>query len=145
MVKPLDAPESFRTLLARRDLKFTYERRRILDLVQHLGRHFDADSLYARFKRRKERIARATIYRTLPLLLEAGVIQKSAGMGKGDFFEKTSARGHHDHMICVHCGKIIEFFNEHIEREQKRLCRKYKFRLTFHDHRLFGYCKKCQA
>jgi len=131
-------------LLERKGLKNTFERRSIFEEVSRLDAHFDADSFYARLKRRGLRISRDTVYRTLPLLLESGVIQKSAGDGKREFFERTGAKGHHDHMICVTCGKIIEFQCEEIEKLQDQVASKYEFKLTFHDHRLFGTCKDCQ-
>ena len=106
--------------------------------------HFDADKLYERFKKRGERISRDTVYRTLPLLLEAGVVQKSAGPGKRDYFEKTDHKGHHDHLVCLGCRKIIEFQNEQIEEMQKRVYGQYGFQPIFHDYRLFGYCPDCR-
>src|SRR3989338_1810187 len=134
----------FQELLEQRGLKCTYERKQIFDEVMHLREHFDADSLYERFKKRGLRISRDTVYRTLPLLLESGVVQKSAGAGHRDFFERIGIKGHHDHIICVKCGKIIEFQCEDIEKLQDKVCNDYGFKLSFHDHRLFGSCKECQ-
>lgn len=135
----------FEGLLEKRGLKYTYERKQILDEVLHLKEHFDADSLYERFKKKGLRISRDTVYRTLPLLLESNVIQKSAGAGKREFFERIGTKGHHDHMICIECGKIIEFQCEEIEKLQERKAAEYGFQLAFHDHRLFGTCKDCQS
>ena len=143
MRKPKDGLEAFKDLLKQRGLKYTYERQHIFEEIQKFEHHFNADSLYERFKKREERIARATVYRSLPLLLEAGVIQKSAGDGNRDFYEKTSAKGHHDHMVCLGCKKIIEFHSDALEKIQEQLSKEYKFRLVFHDHRLFGYCERC--
>lgn len=144
MQQPKDTLESFKELLEHKGLKYTHERECIYEEVQKIGNHFDADSLYDRFKKRGERVARATVYRNLPLLLEAGVIQKSAGEGKRDFYEKTDAHGHHDHMVCLGCKQIIEFHSDELEELQERLSQEYKFKLVFHDHRLFGYCEKCR-
>lgn len=136
--------ERFRELLEKKGLKYTYERKEIFEEVSHLKEHFDADSLYSRFKEKDSRISRDTVYRTLPLLLESGVVQKSAGVGHREFFERVGRKGHHDHMICVQCGKIIEFQCEAIEKLQDKKAAEYGFKLTFHDHRLFGFCKDCQ-
>lgn len=136
--------KNFELLLQERGLKFTYERRHIYEEVNALKQHFDADSLYERFKQKGLRISRDTVYRTIPLLLESGVIQKSVGEGKREFYEPTT-KGHHDHMVCVRCGKIIEFQCEEIEEMQEKVCKDYKFKLIFHDHRLFGECKDCQG
>jgi Fur family ferric uptake transcriptional regulator len=137
--------DKFRGLLEQKGLKFTFERKFICEEVMKLKEHFDADSLYERFKKRGLRISRDTVYRTLPLLLESGVIQKSVGEGKREFFERTSGKGHHDHMLCIRCGRIIEFRCEEIEKLQQEMCQKYHFRMTFHDHRLFGECKSCRS
>lgn len=136
--------KAFKELLENKGLKYTHERETIYNEVQKIEKHFDADSLYERFKNRGERISRATVYRSLPVLLEAGVIQKSAGEGKRDFFEKTDSKGHHDHMVCLKCKKIIEFHSDELEKIQEKLTAKYRFKLVFHDHRLFGYCESCQ-
>lgn len=145
MITAKSGTKTFEDLLGKKGLKFTYERRQIFEEVSRLKEHFDADSLYERFKKKGLRISRDTVYRTIPLLLEGNVIQKSVGEGHRDFFERTSGKGHHDHILCVRCGKIIEFKSEEIERLQENICEKYGFQLTFHDHRLFGYCKECQS
>jgi len=136
--------ERFQALLQEKGLKYTYERKCIYEEVRHVDHHFDADSLYERFKKKGLRISRDTVYRTLPLLLESQVVQKSAGAGKGEFYERVSVKGHHDHMICIQCGKIIEFQCKEIEKLQDQMCARYNFRLVFHDHRLFGTCGDCR-
>ena len=141
---PKEFMERFQSLLEEQGLKFTHERRSIFEEVCHVKEHFDADSLYERFKKKGDRISRATVYRTMPLLLEAGAVQKSAGNGKRDYFEKTDDKGHHDHMVCLGCKKIIEFHSDALEELQQKLSVDYRFKLVFHDHRLFGYCEACQ-
>ena len=136
--------KNFQELLSTQQLKYTFERKTIFEEVSKLSQHFDADSLYDRFKKKGLRISRDTVYRTIPLLLESGVIQKSVGEGKREFFERTSAKGHHDHMVCIRCHKFIEFHSNDLEALQEKLCRDYAFKLVFHDHRLFGICKQCQ-
>lgn len=144
MPKNLEKQETrFQGLLEDQGLKYTFERKTIFEEVARLNDHFDADSLYERFKKKGLRISRDTVYRTIPLLLESGVIQKSVGEGKRDFYERVSARGHHDHMVCIRCGRFIEFHCEAIEKLQEGLCQEHNFKLVFHDHRLFGICKAC--
>ena len=144
MTTAKDTLDQFANLLKDRGLKFTYERKTIFEEVCHLKSHFDADSLYARFKSKGLRISRDTVYRTMPLLLESGVVQKSVGRGHRDFYEHSS-KGHHDHIVCVRCGKVIEFHCEEIEKLQEKICREHHFKLVFHDHRLFGACRNCQT
>ena len=131
----------FQTTLKQKNLKFTSERRLIFESAIKIKHHFDADELVGRLK--PHGVSRDTVYRAIPLLLESGVIQKSVGKGKGDYFEPTQQRGHHDHMVCVGCGKVIEFNSPRLEAEQEKVCKEHGFKLFFHDHRLFGHCDKC--
>ncbi len=142
MQKPNET-DSFRLLLEKKGLKFTRERRELIQEILRLKTHFDADGLHELLKSKGSQISRDTVYRTIPLLLECGVIQKSVGDGRREYFERTSVKGHHDHMVCIQCGKIIEFHSDLIEKIQTEVCSEYGFRLVFHDHRLFGHCKDC--
>lgn len=135
---------SFEVYLEKKGLKYTRERRCIHEKVNSLSSHFDVDKLYEVLKKEDENIARGTVYRTIPLLLESGVIQTSVGKGKGEFFERSSCKGHHDHIICVSCGKVIEYHNEAIEELQTEVCKKYNVELLFHDHKLFVRCARCR-
>lgn len=134
----------FQKLLTSKKLKFTFERKQILEEVLRIKEHFDADELFAVLKKAGMRVSRDTVYRTIPLLLECGVIQKSVGDGRREYFERTGVKGHHDHMVCINCGRVIEFQSEEIERLQDKVCQDYGFALLFHDHRLFGKCKSCR-
>ena len=134
----------FEQLLEEKGLKNTFERKQILDEILKLKGHFDADGFYESVKEKGLRVSRDTVYRTIPLLLECGVIQKSVGDGRREYFERPGSKGHHDHMVCIKCGTIIEFQSEEIEALQDKVCSQYSFSLIFHDHRLFGYCKNCQ-
>ncbi|PIQ86568.1 MAG: hypothetical protein COV74_04105 [Candidatus Omnitrophica bacterium CG11_big_fil_rev_8_21_14_0_20_45_26] len=146
MIKKTKELDDFHKLLERKGLKYTYERQKICEEIMQLREHFDADSLYDRFKRKQMRISRDTVYRTLPLLLESGVIQKSVGAGKREFFERTRGKGHHDHMICLDCDKVVEFHSKEIEALQEKIAEEHGFKLAYHDHRLYVYCQKknCQ-
>ncbi len=144
MQKPADGLVLLERLLDKKGLKLTFERRSIYDEVLRMNQHFDADSFCERFKKKGLRVSRATVYRTLPMLLEVGVIQKAAGEGKRDFFERTSKKGHHDHMVCMQCRKVIEFHSDDVEKAQDQACKDFGFKMQFHDHRIFGYCSACQ-
>ncbi|MBY0370958.1 transcriptional repressor [bacterium] len=132
-----------KALLDSKGLKFTHERQQLLEEILKTKHHFDADSLYEILKAKGVRISRDTVYRTLPLLLECGVLQKSVGDGRREYFERVGTKGHHDHMVCIQCSRIIEFKSDEIEKIQDAVCESHGFRLIFHDHRLFGYCQSC--
>ncbi len=135
---------SFKAFLEKKGLKYTRERECIYEKVNRLPEHFDGERLYEILQKDSEDISRGTVFRTLPLLLESGAIQISVGKGKGEFFERSSSKGHHDHIICVGCGKVIEYHCEEIEELQTKVCKKYDVELLFHDHKLFVRCAKCR-
>ena len=139
------AISKFQDLLKKKKLKFTQERRILLEEALKEGQHFDADDWYAELRMRGLKIARDTVFRSIPLLLEAGILQKSVGQGRGEYFESPGARGHHDHIVCLSCGEFLEFSCEKIEALQREIAVANDFELTFHDHRLFGYCKTCRS
>ena len=136
--------EDFQALLGRKGLKYTYERQHICDFVLKHQDHFDADGLYELLKEKGMRISRDTVYRTIPLLLESGVIQKSVGKGKREFFERMEGKGHHDHLLCLNCEKVLEVHCQEIEDLQDKLAEKHGFKLAYHDHRMYGYCQDCR-
>ena len=134
---------AFAELLKKKGLKVTLERQKIYEEIASMKNHFDADELFERFKAKGLPISRDTVYRNLPVLLEAGMLQKSAGDSKREYFENMEVKGHHDHMICVCCGSIVEFKSEAFEALQQKLCEKYQCKLIYHDHRLFVECSRC--
>ena len=138
-----ESSHRFQGLLKEKNLKYTYERKQIFEELLQIRKHFDSDHLYEILKGKGYRISRDTVYRTIPLLLECGFIQKSVGEGRGEYYERMALKGHHDHMVCVECRKIIEFSSEKIEKLQTEICAEHKFQLLFHDHRLFGRCRDC--
>ena len=136
--------DRYKEVLKEQGLRFTRERRAILEEIAQIKSHFDTEKLYRLLVKRGSGISLDTVYRNIPLLLEAGVIQKSVGEGKGEHFERTSIKGHHDHMVCIRCGKVIEFHSSKIEKGQEEACAENEFEMVFHDHRLFGYCRGCR-
>lgn len=124
-------------------LRFTKERKIILQETMRIKSHFDALMLYEWISKKNFGISLDTIYRTLPLMLESGLLQKAVGTGKQEYFEYVSANGHHDHMICISCQKIIEFHSRKLEQDQEEVCKTNNFTMLFHDHRIFGYCLQC--
>ena len=86
----------------------------------------------------------ATVYRVVPLLVEAGLIRETLlSTGEGHRYERAFEREHHDHLICTSCRKVVEFEFEAIEVLQRDVAERFGFRLTGHIHELFGLCKAC--
>jgi Fur family ferric uptake transcriptional regulator len=134
----------FRYYLKSKGLKFTPERRIILKEVFSFHHHFDVDQLYDKLRKHSENISRATIYRTLPLLVESELIRETLRCQGKVSYEHVFGHKHHDHMVCIGCGKVIEFRDERIEKLQDALCKKYSFQPKEHRLGIRGYCKKCR-
>lgn len=133
----------FAEYLTRNRLKMTRERRVILEQVLSVGKHFDVDDLLVHMRRSGLRASRATLYRTLAHLVESGLVHK-VEMAKGQArYEPMVGRHHHDHMVCLGCGQIIEFESPDIERLQVEVCRRKRFVMTGHTHQIRGYCRRC--
>jgi Fur family ferric uptake transcriptional regulator len=139
------ATDRFAEYLSGKRLKMTRERRVILEEVLAARGHFGVDDLQDILRRAGHPVSRASLYRTLPHLVESGLVHKLE-MAKGQArYEPMVGRHHHDHMVCVGCGTIIEFESREIERLQDEVCRRKKFRMTGHTHQIRGYCDGCDA
>jgi Fur family ferric uptake transcriptional regulator len=137
--------ERFEEYLRSHKLRMTPERRSVLETILDREGHFDAEELLQFTRRRNKRVSRATLYRTLEHLRQAGLV-KMHRFGSGHaLFEHVYGRKHHDHMVCDTCGTVIEFMNEDIERLQSEVCGDHGFRPTSHVMQIFGVCKSCQA
>lgn len=136
--------EQLSRYLAGQGLKSTRQRDRILDIFVSAGRHLSAEELYLLIKRTDKGIGYATVYRTLKLLSDAGMAHERRFEDGITRFEYNAAEGHHDHLICNRCGRIIEFENEQIEELQRAVARKNKFKVSSHKLELYGFCEECQ-
>ena len=141
-MKKLEA--TFKDYLDFKKLKYTRERERIFKEVLSTKSHFDVEDLMARFRKSKERISRATIFRTLSLLVESELLSKVRVADERIFYEVAHSDEHHDHIICLTCRQEIEFHDEELEAIQLRICSEMNFKLVKHTHMLYGYCKNCQ-
>ena len=133
----------FERFLKSEDLKLTSEREMILDQVFSIHDHFEAEDILLRLRQRGQRVSKATIYRTLPLLVQSGLLREVLFNEKHSHYEHILGHAHHDHLICIACGKIIEFTEETIEELQRKLCDNYHFKPIRHKFEIVGYCEAC--
>ena len=140
-----EAEQVFSEFLEKKDLKLTSQRRTILkEAIQAKG-HFSAEELLELSKKQDPTISKATVYRTLTLLKESKVLEEQDfGEGK-KLFERSQGRKHHDHFVCIRCGKILEFENDTIERLQDNEAKKHNFEIVYHSLKLFGFCSNCSS
>lgn len=131
--------------LKRNNLKWSKQRDYLLDIFFNSNGHVTANELYKAAQERYPQIGYATVYRTLKLLEESGFATASRFGHKSSRFEMSRADEHHDHLVCIKCGSIIEFQSDQIEQIQETVARKKGFTITHHKLVLYGICKTCTS
>ncbi|GHV55151.1 transcriptional repressor [Deltaproteobacteria bacterium] len=136
--------KQFVNYIAANGLKLTPQRRLIVDVFLRIDGHISTEELYDKAREVDASIGQATVYRSLKLLCESG-LAKEVYFGEGlARYENTCAGHHHDHLICIACGKQVEFMDEEIENLQEKLAEKKGFLLTSHHMYLYGVCPSCR-
>ncbi|MBM2834170.1 MAG: fur 1 [Candidatus Brocadiaceae bacterium] len=139
----LSKEDVFKEYLISRKLKFTAERHAILDRVFENHKHFEADELLVDLRLNDMKISKATIYRTLALLVKSGLLREVIFGERHAHYEHVYGHEHHDHLVCNNCGKIIEFTEHRIEKLQDEVCKKNKFKVDSHRLQIQGLCEDC--
>ncbi|WP_026959085.1 ferric iron uptake transcriptional regulator [Aliagarivorans taiwanensis] len=131
--------------LKKAGLKVTLPRMKILDLLQSPGnQHVSAEDLYKRLLDQGEEIGLATVYRVLNQFDDAGIVTRHHFEGGKSVFELSSQK-HHDHLVCLDCGKVIEFSDDTIESRQREVAQTNGIELTNHSLYLYGNCSKADC
>jgi Fur family ferric uptake transcriptional regulator len=134
----------FQEFLAGQGLKLTSERTALIREIFSTHYHFEADELLFKMKEKNVKISRATIYRTLELLVRSGLVRR-VHLGEDHYhYEYVSGNSHHDHLICTTCGSVIEFHDEDLEKRQREICERKRFTPTFHNLQILGVCDACR-
>jgi Fur family ferric uptake transcriptional regulator len=142
-VKPVEK-QIFIDFLKDRGHRLTKERSVIVQKILARSGHFDPESLYLQIREAGMKASRASVYRTVNLLHECGLINKIGKTERSAVYEYTFGNKHHDHMLCIQCGRIIEFYSEKLEGIQEAVCREQGFQGKNHTLEIRGYCRKCQ-
>ena len=121
-------------------VKLTEQRKIIAKVMSDSNDHPDVDELYTRVSKIDSKISIATVYRTVKLLEESGILTKHDFKGGKARYEELS-ESHHDHLIDVKTGEIIEFVDDEIEKLQKKVAEKYGYELVDHKLELYGVKK----
>ena len=124
-------------------VKLTEQRKIIAKVMSESSDHPDVDELYNRVSNIDPKISIATVYRTVKLFEESGILTKHEFKGGKARYEELN-EGHHDHLIDIKTGEIIEFVDEKIEELQKQVAEKYGYTLVDHKLELYGVKKKSQ-
>jgi Fur family ferric uptake transcriptional regulator len=131
--------------MAAKGLRSTAQRRLIIDTFFEGASHRSIEDLLQEVRKHDRGVGYATVYRTLKLLAESGVAsERRFGDGLSRYELADDATAHHDHLICVRCGTIVEFEEPRVEAIQEEIARRHGFLVTSHKHELYGVCPACQ-
>lgn len=136
--------ELFRRYLRDRSLPVTRQREGVAEAVFFGSGHLSAGEIERAVRDRGIPVGKATVYRTLELLREAGLVQEH-DFGEGfKRYEPLPAQGQHEHLICMECGKVVEFSSERFERMKALIAEAHGFRHHHHRLEIYGVCRDCQ-
>ncbi|AGB41935.1 Fe2+/Zn2+ uptake regulation protein [Halobacteroides halobius DSM 5150] len=138
--------QDLKSLLATKNYKLTSQRKLILQiLLDHQGEHLSAEDIYQIVKQEDSGIGLATVYRTLELFSDLGIIQQlNFDEDRRRYELGTNNDEHHHHLVCEECGRVIEFNDEILEAFEDDLADKHNFKITQHRIKFYGRCKECQ-
>lgn len=128
-------------------MRLTRQRQILLDLIDKTGQHLDAERLYQMAREKDPKLNRVTVYRTLKLLKEGGLVDELDLMhqaGEQHYYE-TRRKQEHAHVICLTCGKVEEFFGEPLQRLRRQIESHFGFQIVLARTEVGGYCSHCQA
>ncbi len=132
------------THMAKKGLRSTDQRRLIVETFFKSPNHVSIEELLAQVREQDPKVGYATVYRTLKLLTECGVaFERRFGDGLARY-ELADDEAHHDHLICIECGTIVEFEEPRVEALQEAVATQHGYELRSHKHELYGVCGDCQ-
>ena len=146
MSEPAASPAPSKAAVSKNGVRLTRQRKILLDLIDKTGEHLDAERLYQMAKERDPKLNRVTVYRTLKLLKEGGLVDELDLMhqaGEQHYYE-TRRKQEHAHVICLGCGKIEEFFGEPLQRLRRQIESHFGFQVVLARTEVGGYCSHCQ-
>ena len=142
---PDELREAFRHYLRSHRIKVTNARLEVLDTILGLQGHFQADQVADLLKEEGRSVGKATVYRTLPLLVDCGILKRVLLDLKRAHFELAFGEQPHDHMVCRRCGRIVEFASDEVLELRNRIAKSHHFHVTAHRFQLSGLCWECSV
>ena len=137
--------DRFIEILRQKGHRVTPERLRLFREIYDHHSHIDADELLRSMQARGRKISRATLYRNLDLLARYGFVEKRRLGGNRFLYEHVHQGMRHDHLVCGHCGRVVEFVSPSIEALQKEICRAHGFDPDEHTLQIHSRCQQCRA
>jgi len=140
-------PSGIKQSLQEKGVRLTRQRQILLELIDESAKHLDAEGLFHLAKEKDPKINRVTVYRTLKMLKESGLIDELDLMhfnGEQHFYE-TRMKQEHAHVVCLRCGRVEEFFGEPLQRLRRQVEANFGFQVIVARTEMGGYCSDCQA
>jgi Fur family ferric uptake transcriptional regulator len=134
--------EVFEELLKKEGLKVTAQRLLVAEKIFSIHNHFTAESLSDMFKDKRDEISKATIYRILSIMVKANLLIENDFGKDYKYYEHIIGHEHHDHIICMDCNRIVEFFEPKIEELQEKIAESNDFTIKGHSLNIYANCKK---
>src|SRR6266550_4418525 len=141
------ALDSVRGSLKDKGVRLTRQRQTLLELIDRSGQHLDAENLFQMAKEKDPKLNRVTVYRTLKLLKEGGLVDEldlAHFEGEKHYYE-TRLKQEHAHIICLRCGRVEEFFGEQLQALRGQVQSQFGFEIAFARTEIGGYCSHCQV
>lgn len=132
----------FKNFLITTGLKYTSQRKEIVDRIFDIHHHFEVEELISVLRNSNVKVARATVYSTIKLLLEVGLVKKIRLSNNEVVYEHVFGHEHHDHLVCLDCNHVVETHSSEIEALQEELCKKNGFKLSSHVHTMYVKCNQ---
>lgn len=141
---PEDLTDQFIKFLRENGYLVTRQRRRIAEIIFNTPGHLSVEDTQNLLRQKKVSASIASIYRTLDVLIKSDLVVQHRFGKRFKRFEAVRHDQHHDHIICVSCGKVMEFKNDKIEELQQMVAKEHKFEITSHKLDIYGKCRSCQ-
>jgi len=136
--------DAFRNFLQEKNQHYTAQRALIFEEFVNAQKHLSVEELYAIVKKKEPSTGQVTVFRTLKLLEDAGIVNSVNFGDKTVRYEMCFEIKHHDHLVCEKCGKVIEVLDKKLEKRKELICKKHNFKPSHHRLEIFGVCEVCQ-
>lgn len=144
---PVMTMEGIRDSLKRRGVRLTRQRQILLELIDRSGQHLDAERLYRLAREKDSKINRVTVYRTIKMLKDGGLVDELDLMhfGGDQHYYETRMKQEHAHVICLRCGKVEEFYGDALQKLRRQIENHFGFHVLIARTEIGGYCAHCQV
>ena len=125
--------------------RVTETRRLVLEAIYETHDHFSGDDIFILLKQKGHDISRASIFRTLPLLVDAGLLRESVSNERHKHYEHTWGHAHHEHLVCSECHQVVEFFDAGLENVLQEIADRHGYSISDHKIEIYGMCPQCRS